>query len=67
MKLMSRHRVATWLEAGQEERMSRHPLVSRPGLASVRSRPGLVSRLEHCSGHCLDTVHKVSKKKIQKF
>ena len=29
--------VATWLEAGQEETMSRNPLVSRPGLASVRS------------------------------
>ena len=37
--------------------MSRHPLVSRPGLASVRSQPGLVSRPGHCSGHCLDTVH----------
>ena len=37
--------------------MSRHPLVSRPGLASVRSQPRLVLRPGHCSGHRLDTVH----------
>ena len=49
--------VATWLEAGQEKTMSRHPLVSRPRLASVRSQPGLVSRHGHCSGHYLGTVH----------
>ena len=63
--------VATWLEAGQEEMMSRHPLVSRPGLASVRSRPGLVSRPGHCSGNCLDTVHghcsQFKKKRVQNF
>ena len=32
-------------------------LMSRPGLDSVRSRPGLVSRPGYCSGHCLDTIH----------
>ena len=37
--------------------MSRQPLVLRPRLASVRSRPGLLSRPEHCLGHCLDNVH----------
>ena len=46
LNLGSRHHfeVATWLVQLGEETMSRHPLVSRPGLASVRSRPGLVSR-----------------------
>ena len=59
LNLGSRHHfeVATWLVQLGEETMSRHPLVSRPGLASVRSRPGLVSRPRYCSGHCMDTVH----------
>ena len=59
LNLGSRHHceVATWFVQLREEEMSRHPLVSRPGLASVRSRPGLVSRPGHCSGHCLNTVH----------
>ena len=59
LNLGSRHHleVATWLVQLGEETMSRHPLVSRPGLASVRSRPGLMSQPGHCSGHCLDTVH----------
>ena len=59
LNLGSQHHceVATWLVQLGEEEMSRHPLMLPPGLASVRSRPGLVSRLGHCSGHCLDTVH----------
>ena len=47
--------------------MSRHPLVWRPGLASVRSRPGLVSLLGHCSGHCLDTVQEHCSQVKKKF
>ena len=74
LNLGSRHplEVATWLVQLREETMSRHPLVSRPRLASVRSRPGLVSQPGHCSGHCLDTVHGhcsqgFEEKKIQNF
>ena len=69
----SRHHceVATWLVQLREDEMSRHPLVLRLGLASVRSRPGLVSRPGHLSGHCLDTVHEHcshgKKKKLKIF
>ena len=73
LNLGSRHHfeVATWLVQLGEEMMSRHSLVSRPGLASVRSRPGLVSRPGYCSGHCswtlfMSIVHRV-KKKSTKF
>ena len=53
LNLGSRHHfeVATWLVQLGEKTMS------RPGLASVRSRPGLVSQPGHCSGNCLETVH----------
>ena len=53
LNLGSRHHfeVATWLVQLGEETMS------RLGLSSVRSRPELVSRPEHCLGQYLDTVH----------
>ena len=38
MKWMSRHRVATWLGAGQEKRCRDPVLRSRPGDARVVSR-----------------------------
>ena len=38
MKLMSRHRVATWLEAGQEKRCRDTDLMSRHGCVRVVSR-----------------------------